>query len=343
MATNKVRLGLMGFGRIGRQVYDLASRSNDIEIAVIADIGRPDILHYLLTAEVQNPEQHNLDGNFLVNPNFAARMSQIDRPQEIPWDLFKVDAVLDCTGKHRDAASMQAHLDNGAKRVVVRTLPVDHIDRIVVPGVNQGLIRKEDRMVSAGSSTTNALCLLLHMAAQHFAIDCVSMTSIHAYTSDQSLQDYAGRDFRRSRSAAENIIPNTHEAEKWIAAILPDFADKVMTNVLNVPIHAGCMLDANLVLQDAAVDTEAFNAAIRKVMPAYRGIADLTDDPVVSSDVIGSTLSLLFDTQATEKAGKHTIKAIGWHENLGHAARLLDVVRLYAHLDGQSAAAGRGA
>jgi glyceraldehyde 3-phosphate dehydrogenase len=333
MLNQKVRVGLMGFGRIGRQVYDLASRSPDIEIAVIADIGRPDILHYLLSAEVPSPEQHRLEGNFLVNPNFSARMSQIDRPQEMPWDLFGVDAVLDCTGKHRDAASMQAHLDNGAKRVLVRTLPLDHVDRIVVPGINHAEIHRDDRMLSAGSSTTNALCLLLDMASKHFAIDCVSMTSIHAYTSDQSLQDYAGRDFRRSRSAAENIIPNTHEAERWIGKILPEFDGKVMTNVLNVPIHAGCMLDANLVLRDSAVDPEAFNAAIRQAIPAYAGIADLTDDPVVSSDVIGSTLSLLFDMQGTEKAGKHTIKAIGWHENLGHAARMLDVVRLYAELE----------
>jgi glyceraldehyde 3-phosphate dehydrogenase len=334
-----VRIGLMGFGRIGRQIYDLASRSTDIEIVVIADIGAPRILHYLLDAEVAEPERHRLQGNFLVNSRFATRMTQIDRPQEIPWDLFAVDAVLDCTGHHREAASMQAHLDNGARRVFIRTLPFDHIDRIVIPGINHDSIRAEDQMLSAGSSTTNALCLLLHMAAQHYAIDCVSMTSIHAYTSDQSLQDYAGQDFRRSRSAAENIIPNTHEAELWMGSILPGFADRVMTNVLNVPIHAGCMLDVNLVLQDASVDPEAFNAAIRQSLPAYAGIADFIDDPVVSSDVIGSTLSLLFDTQATEKAGKHIIKAIGWHENLGHAARLLDVVRLYAALDAGKEAA----
>src|SRR5690606_9225228 len=154
--------------------------------------------------EVNEPDRHQLDGNFLVNQRFSSRMSQIDRPQEMPWDLFNVDAVLDCTGKYRDSISMQAHLDNGAKRVLVRTLPGDHIDRIVIPGINHDSIRSDDRMLSAGSSTTNALCLLLHMAAQHYEIDCVSMTSIHAYTSDQSLQDYAGNDFRRSRSAAEN-------------------------------------------------------------------------------------------------------------------------------------------
>jgi len=328
-----IRVGLAGFGRIGRQVYELASRSSDIEIVAISDIGDPAILHYLLSAEVREPGRHRLDGNFLVNPCFVTRMTQIDRPQEMPWDLFDVDVVLDCTGKFRDAASMQAHLDNGARRVLLRTLPQDHIDRIVIPGVNHASIQRDDRMLSAGSSTTNALCLLLNMAAKHFAIDCVSMTSIHAYTSDQSLQDYAGRDFRRSRSAAENIIPNTHEAEKWVGTILPDFAGKVMTNVLNVPIHAGCMLDANLVLQDAGVDAAAFNAAILSELPGYFGIADFTEDPVVSSDVIGSTLSLLFDAQGTEKAGQHLIKAIGWHENLGHAARLLDVVRLYAACD----------
>jgi glyceraldehyde 3-phosphate dehydrogenase len=333
------RIGLMGFGRIGRQVYDLAARSTDMEVSVIVDIGKPAILHYLLSAEVREPGRYRLEDKQLVNDRFAARMAQMDHPQEIPWDLFDVDVVLDCTGRFRDRASMQAHLDNGARRVLIRTLPLEPIDRIVVPGVNHDAIQREDRLLSAGSGTTNALCLLLHMAAKHFAIDCVSMTSIHAYTSDQSLQDYAGSDFRRSRSAAENIIPNTHEAERWIGAILPGFEGKVMTNVLNVPLHAGCLLDANLLLADESVDTEAFNAAIRKELPGYSGIVGLTDDPIVSSDVIGSTLSLLYDAQGTEKAGSRLIKAIGWHENLGHAARLLDVVRLYAALDARGEAA----
>jgi len=339
MERAAIRIGLMGFGRIGRQVYELASLSEDIEIVVIADIGTPAILHYLLCAEARQPQRYHLDGNFLVNPRFAARMTQIDSPREVPWDLFDVDAVLDCTGKFRDAASMQAHLDNGARRVLLRTLPLDHVDRLVVPGINHGSIASTDRMLSAGSATTNALCLLLHMAARHFAIDCVSMTSIHSYTSDQSLQDYAGRDFRRSRSAAENIIPNTHEAERWLQALLPEFAGRVMTNVLNVPIHAGCMLDANLALQDASVDVATFNAALQAELPAYAGIVGSTDDPVVSSDVIGSTLSLLMDMQGTEKAGQHLIKAIGWYEHLGHAARMLEVVRLYAALDADRGAA----
>jgi len=328
-----IRIGLMGFGRIGRQVYELAARSNDIEVVAIADKGRIDILHYLLSAETSTPELFRLEGNKLVNPRFSARVTQVDTPGDMPWDIFDVDAVIDCTGIFRDVASMQAHLDAGAKRVLLRTLPIDKIDRIVIPGINSHTIYAGDRMLSAGSATTNALCLLLHIVAAKLEIDCVSMTTIHCYTSDQSLQDYAGRDFRRSRSAAENIIPNTHEGERWMHVILPAFAGKVMTNTLNVPLHSGCMLDANLVLADSSIDTNTFNEIVRAGAADIGDVVGITDDPIVSSDVLGSTLSLLFDTQATEKAGKHIIKAVGWYENLGHAARLLDVVRLYHDLD----------
>lgn len=328
----KVRIGLMGFGRIGRLVYQLAAGSEDIEIVAIADRGRPDILHYLLQAESRG-EAYALDGKLLRNARFSARMLQADQSSAVPWDLFAVDAVIDCTGIFRDEASMKAHLDNGANRVFLRSLPVDSIDRIVIPGINEAAIAASDRMVSAGSATTNALCLLVHIIAQRLAIDCISMTTLHSYTSDQSLQDYAGRDFRRSRSAAENIIPNTHEAERWMAAILPDFAGKVMTNTLNVPLHSGCLIDVNFVLRDADIDCEQFNAIVREGAASREGIVAITDDPIVSSDVLGSTVSLLFDSQATEKAGRHIIKALGWYENLGHAARLLDVVRLYQRLD----------
>lgn len=332
------RIGIMGFGRIGRQVYELASRSDDIEVVAVADIGKPGILHYLLTAESPAGSQYTLEGNFLLNRRFTTRMMQIDSPREIPWDLFDLDMVVDCTGRFRDRESMQAHLDNGAGRVLMRTLPLDEADRIVVPGVNSELIHKDDRILSAGSATTNALCLLLSTVEKHYDIECVSMTTIHCYTSDQSLQDYAGRDYRRSRSAAENIIPNTHEAERCMAAIMPAYSGKVMTATLNVPVHAGCMIDTNLVIAGAEVNVDEFNEVIRKGVADYPGIMDVTDDPVVSTDILGSTLSLLFDIQGTEKAGKHIIKALGWYENLGHAARLLDVVRLYRALDMKEAA-----
>lgn len=337
MATSKpARIGIMGFGQTGRQIYELASRSDDIEVVAVADIGQPDILHYLLCSEVNEPERHQLQGNFLVNPAFRSRLVQIDRPAEMPWDIFGVDMVIDSTGKYRDSSYMQDHLANGAQRVLLRTLPADQIDRIVIPGINGDSISGDDRMISAGSATTTALCLLLHVLSQRFSIDCGSMTTIHAYTSDQALQDYAGSDFRRSRSAAKNIIPNSHEAGQWLGQVLPAFEGKILTSALNVPIHEGCLLDVNLVMGDSAVTAEDINEAMRAGAGALPGIVGVVEDPIVSSDVIGNPHSLLFDTVGTIKAGNNTIKTLSWYENLGHAARLLDVVRLYQQFGKQN-------
>jgi glyceraldehyde 3-phosphate dehydrogenase len=298
-----IRVGLMGFGQIGRQLYRLAAASGDIEIVAIADIGDPRILHYLLCSEAGVADTFTLEGNFLVNPAFRTRMLPIDRPAEMPWDVLGVDIVIDATGIYRERSHMADHLDNGAGRVILRSLPADEIDRIVIPGVNSDSAEASDRMVSAGSSTTSALCLLLDSLSRRFPIDCASMTTVHSYTSDQALQDYAGSDFRRSRSAAENIIPNTHEAGNWLGKILPDFEGRVMTWALNVPIHQGCLLDVNLVVGDAAVTVDMINDAMRDAATRLPGIVGVAEDPIVSSDVIGSSLSLLYDLRGTIKAG----------------------------------------
>ncbi len=334
-----IRLGIMGFGLIGRQIYELASHCDDVEVVAIADVGKPDILHYLLCSEVEEPQRHQLQGNFLVSPGCRPRLMQIDTPAEMPWDIFAVDMVIDATGKFRDRVFMEDHLSNGAPRVLLRTLPTDHIDRIVLPGINADSAAVGDRMVSAGSATTTALCLLLHALSARFGIACGSMTTVHAYTSDQALQDYAGSDFRRSRSAAKNIIPNNHEASLWLGQILPAFDGKILTSALNVPVQEGCLLDTTLVLEDSAVSAEDVNDAMRAAVQDYPGIIDVAEDPIVSSDVIGNPHSLLFDLKGTIKAGSNTIKTLAWYENRGHAARLLDVVRLYRELDKQQEAA----
>lgn len=328
-----IRLGIMGFGRIGRQVYELAAGRAEFEVVAIADIGKPEILHYLLESEVAAAQTFALQGKSLVSARSRTRLVQIDRPIEMPWDVFGVDIVIDATGRFRDRASMEAHLANGAPRVLLRTLPQDHIDRVLVPGVNDAAAQVGDRMISAGSPTTAALCLLLHSLAARFDIECGSMTSVHSYTSDQPLQDYAGSDFRLSRSAAKNIIPNSHEAARWLARVLPDFDGKVMSWALNVPVQDGCLLDVNLVMRDAAVTAEDINVAMRDAAARCPGIIAVAEDPIVSSDVIGSAYSLLFDARGTIKAGSHIIKTLAWYETRGHAARLLDVARTYATLE----------
>jgi glyceraldehyde 3-phosphate dehydrogenase len=333
VSRNKpLKLGLMGFGQTGRQLYDLAVESDDIEIVAIADIGDPRILHYLLQAEVAEGERYTLEGNFLHNARFDSRLMAIDTPREMPWDVLGVDMVVDATDKFRQATAMQDHLRNGANRVLIRSLPVDEIDQILIPGVNDEAASASDRMISAGSATTTALCLLLKILSAKYEIECASLTTVHAYTSDQALQDYAGSDYRRSRSAAENIIPNSHEAANWLSHILPEFDGKVLTSTLNVPIHEGCLADVNIVFKDESITADTVNDTMRDAVAAHPGIVGVVEDPIVSSDVIGSSLSLLFDVKGTIKAGDSIIKTLSWYENRGHAARLLDVARIYGQL-----------
>lgn len=334
-----LRLGLMGFGQTGRQIFDLAAQAEDIDVVAIADIGRSDILHYLLQSESAHPERYALEGNFLTAPNQRARVMCIDTPKEMPWDIFDVDLVIDATGIFRSEEHMQAHLAGGAPRVLIRTLPADTIDRIVVPGINSDGVDARDRMISAASPTATALYLLLHVLGEAFVIESGSMTSIHAYTDDQALQDYAGSDYRRSRSAPKNIIPNNHEAGTWLGHVLPSFAGKILTEALNVPVQEGCLLDTTLVLDRDDVSVDEVLDVMRAAAESFPGVIGIAEDPIVSSDVLDSEYSLLFDVQGTMRAGKHFLKTLGWYETRGHAARLLDVARLYAELDSREEAA----
>jgi len=188
MAGRSLLVGLMGFGRTGRQFFDAASRSDDMEVVAVADIGDKDVLHALLCAEVDDPSRHRLEGNFLVSDGGRARLMCIDRPAEMPWDVFEVDMVVDATGVYRSAGQLQAHLDNGAPRVLMRTLPVDDIDRIVVPGINDYTAEAGDRLISAGSATFTALALLLDVVSQKFDIECGSMTTVHANSSREVIE-----------------------------------------------------------------------------------------------------------------------------------------------------------
>ena len=328
-----IKLGLMGFGQIGRMIYQLAQHQPDIEITAIADIGEPHILCYLLQAELDDPGSFRIEGNYLVSPRYRSRMLRTDSPGEVPWDTFGVDLVIEATGQFRDRASLEAHLHAGSPRVLARTLPTELIDRIIVPGINESSINPHDRIISAGSATFGAAALLLQAVTEVAPVDSVSITSIHSYSSDQPVQDYAGSDYRRSRSAAENIIPNTHEAGNWLPNLLPHLEGRVTTSALNVPIQRGSLLDISLAFSDDSITVDAVNDAIRSASHSRPELVQVSEDPIVSSDVIGQSCTVLFDAPGTIKAGSRMIKLLGWYENLGHAARLLDVARLYTELE----------
>jgi glyceraldehyde 3-phosphate dehydrogenase len=334
MRNGKIRVGIMGLGQIGRHLYHLALENDDIEIVAVADIGKPEVIEYLLKSDGMEEPSCKLQDNYLISEKFRTRMLQLARPEEVPWDVMNVDCVVDATGRYRRRRDMEAHLRAGAKRVILASLPAEPIDRIVIPGINEAHATGGDKMISAGSATTNAFALLLQALDQSLGVDCASLTTVHAYSSDQSLQDYAHEDFRRSRSAAENIIPNNNESARWVEMVLPKFAGKLSGYALNVPVQKGSLLDVNCVMQDGNVTVAQVNDSMRAAAIQHPDLIGVTDDPIVSSDVIGCRQSLLFDSGATLKAGKKIVKVLAWYESLGHACRVLDVVRQYSKLDG---------
>ena len=329
-----IKIGIMGFGTIGRKLYSESLKRNDIEISAICDIGNPEILTYLVQKEFENTKKVSFINNYFTADTSKSRFLNAINPGDVAWDLFDVDFVIDATGKYRTYDYIQKHLSSGAKRVVISALPIDEIDRLVVFGVNENTIEFNDRAISAGSSTMNALALLLKSLLP-LGITSVNMTTIHSYTSDQSLQDVVGSDFRCSRSASKNIIPNDSETEKWIPQLFPSLDNNINCNALNVPVQKGSMLDLSIAFKSGEINVDEVNTAIVEASKLNPDILGITNDPVVSSDIIGDSRSLVFDIKGTLKAGENLIKVLGWYDNGHcHAMRILDVVNNYSKLGG---------
>ena len=336
-----VRIGMMGFGQVGRQIYRLALDDARFEVVAVSDIGRPEILHHLLTKSMAHQVPVTLKDNYLVShrPGCGAgghlktRLLSADKPAEIPWDVLGADLVIDTTARFRSADALRPHLDNGARRVILSTLPEGEVDRVVLYGVNQGSIAAADRIVSAGSASTAAMALALQVVARAGPIEHATMTSVHAYTSDQILQDYAGPDYRRSRSGAENIIPNETPAPYWVQRVMPEIEGRISGFALNVPVQAGSLLDMTVAFATPGVTPERINDLYVAAAAAEPELIAVTADPIVSSDVKGCSQSILVDLKGTLKAGSKLIKVLAWHESLGHARRILDLAALYGGLD----------
>lgn len=336
--TQKLRIGLMGLGQVGRQIYRLAMTDDRFDVVAISDIGQPEILTHLLNKTL-NGNAVELKNNYLCNGSVNTRLMTADRPDEIPWDVFDVDMVIDATGKFRSMEELTPHLGNGARRVIVSTLPKGTVDRVILYGVNNDTAVESDLVVSAGSASTTATALALKIIGNQYQIEHASMTSVHAYTSDQSLQDYAGEDYRRSRSGAENIIPNMTPALEWVQHALPAVKDRMTGYALNVPVQTGSMLDITVSLEDAPEDGETIKSLFAEAEKDAPQLVSTTADPIVSSDVKGSAASLLVDLAGSMKSGKKLFKLLAWHETLGHASRILDVAALYQVLDAKGGAA----
>ena len=333
MDNNRIRLGIMGFGHVGRYVYSLASEKQKFVVNAISDIGSPDILHYLLKNEIRDSCEVELENNYFISGGNKTRFVHGTAPGDIPWDALEVDWVIDATGKYLEREQLQKHIDSGADKVVLTSLPEDDLDRLVIIGVNEQVINQSDSLISAGSSTTNTLGLSIKILNDAFGIDYASMTTIHSYTGDQPAHDFAGKGFRRSRSAAENIIPNQNKSAYWVSKIIPKLQDRLMGSSLNVPVQFGSLLDLTCIFQNEGVTTRAVVEAMRKAEQDNSNLVTVVDDPIVSSDVIGKPQSVVFDSMGILKIGEKMMKMLIWYDNgFNQAARILDVISAYENM-----------
>ena len=331
-------VAINGFGRIGRAVFRIIAGRPDSDINVVAinDLSDDDILGYLLEYDsVMGRFEHEVvisDGIMRVGEHETRMLMESD-PSQLPWADLDVDIVIESTGVFRDRASLQTHLDAGAKRVILTVPAKDDIDETVVLGVNDDQLDGDDLMVSNASCTTNCLAPLAKVLDDAFGIRKGVMTTVHAYTNDQVLADVPHKDLRRSRAATENIIPTTTGAAKAVGKVLPQLDGKLDGMAMRVPVPDGSTVDLVVELdQDVTVDE--VNAAIRAAAEGpMAGILEYNEDPIVSTDIIGNPHSSVFDAAGTQVLGGNLVKVMAWYDNeWGYSNRVVDLVERLAEV-----------
>jgi glyceraldehyde 3-phosphate dehydrogenase len=339
------RVAINGFGRIGRNVFRIIASRPDTAIRVVAinDLSDDDILAYLLEYDSVmgrfDQEVTVSDGIMKVGDHDVKMLMERD-PAQLPWDELDVDVVIEATGVFRDRASLQKHLDAGAKRVILTVPSKDKIDETIVLGVNDGELDADDLIVSNASCTTNCLAPLAKVLDDEFGIKKGVMTTVHAYTNDQRLADVPHKDLRRSRAATENIIPTTTGAAKAVGEVLPNLDGKLDGMAMRVPVADGSTVDLVVELEKD-VTIEEVNAAIKKAAEGeLAGIMEYTEDPIVSTDIIGNPHSSIFDASGTQVMGNNLVKVMSWYDNeWGYSNRVVDLIERLAEVIKEEATA----
>ena len=332
------RIAINGFGRIGRAVFRIVlQRDNpDIDVVAINDLADDDVLAYLLEYDsVMGPlgvDAVVSDGKMTVGRQEVAMLMERD-PAQLPWDELGVDIVIESTGVFRSKEKLQWHIDAGAKRVILTVPPDGEIDEMVVLGVNDMLLDDGDILVSNASCTTNCLAPLAKVLDDSFGIKRGVMTTVHAYTNDQQLADVPHKDLRRSRAATENIIPTTTGAARAVGKVLPGLAGKLDGMAMRVPVPDGSTVDLVVELEKD-VTVEEINAAVKAAAEGdLKGILQYSEDPLVSTDIIGNPHSSIFDAGSTRVLGGNLVKVLSWYDNeWGYSNRVVDLVERMAVL-----------
>ena len=323
-------VAINGFGRIGRSILRIiVENDSDINVVAINDLGNYENLAYLLKHDsVMGILDRNVSiaGDKLIVDDRSIQLTSIKDPAELPWKEMDVDVVVESTGIFRDSESLNKHLDAGAKKVLLTVPPKDDIDATIVLGVNDSDLKPEDKIVSNASCTTNCLAPMAKVFNDSFGVKQGFITTVHAYTADQRLQDAPHKDLRRSRGAAVNMIPTSTGAAVAVGLVLPELAGKLDGLAVRVPTPTGSVTDLTVVL-DRDVTVDEVNAAMKAAADGpMKGVLSYCTDPIVSSDIVGDPHSCIFDSELTRASG-NVVKVFGWYDNeAGYATRVADLV-----------------
>lgn len=329
-----IKVAINGFGRIGRLVYRQIYDMKGIDIVAINDLTSPATLAHLLkydTAQGRfDQEVKATDNSIIVNGDEINIYSQRD-PSQIPWADHDVDVVLECTGFFTSDEKASAHLTAGAKKVVI-SAPATGDVKMIVFGVNHETLDGSETIISGASCTTNCLAPMAKVLSDSFGIKSGLMTTIHAYTNDQNTQDAPHKDLRRARAAAQNIVPNTTGAAKAIGKVLPELNGVLDGAAQRVPTLTGSLTELFTIL-DKKVTAEDVNAAMKAASNESYGY---TEDPIVSSDIIGITYGSLFDATQTKVqtvGDTQIVKTVSWYDNeMSYVSQLVRTVQHFAGL-----------
>lgn len=337
-----VKVGINGFGRIGRLVLRAALDDPEVEVVAINDLGKVDCMAHLLRYDsTQGRLAHEVttDGiDLVVDGSVRIKGLSAREPKGLPllpWGELGVEVVIDCTGKFRDKPSLARHLEGGARKVILSAPAKGEIDGTFVVGVNDGSYDPATMdVVSCASCTTNCLAPVAKVLVDSFGVERGLMTTVHAYTTDQRLLDNSHKDLRRARAAACNIVPTTTGAARCVGLVIPELKGRLDGTSLRVPVPAGSLVDLTAELGRPVSAAEVNDAMRAAAEGPLRGVLAYTEDPIVSGDVVGDTHSSIFDGLSTMVLGGGEgtmVKVLAWYDNeMGYSCRLLDLAKVVA-------------
>jgi len=329
-----IQIGINGFGRIGRTLFRLLINHPKIKVVAINDISDTKTLSHLLKYDSIHgvlDEKIEFSNNSITVNNQIVRFSSSEKIETINWG--ELDLVIECSGKYKTKIVLQNHLKNGAKKVILSVPPQDDSVKMIVFGVNESLINKEDTIISNASCTTNNAAPMLKVINDLCGIEQAYITTIHSYTTDQSLHDQPHKDLRRARAASQSIVPTTTGAAKALTKIFPELETVIGGCGIRVPIPNGSLTDITI-NSKTEVSISDINTAFKEAsLTQFKNILQYTEDPIVSVDIIGNHHSCIFDSEMTSVIGK-MIKIIGWYDNeVGYSSRIIDLIHLMSRVN----------